>query len=118
MSTHYSHLHNNYRLQVFPNVPCQVQGNFSLILITVIMKSQPENVPEKNNRVESALTGRNGRNAPVCVLRSLTLRLGAVVVEVLLPLRGDQLAHILDKQAVAAALRAQPAWTEEVRQQE
>lgn len=53
-----------------------------------------------------------------CSSQRLTLRLGAVVVEVLLPLRGDQLAHVLHKQSAAAAVRAQPAWTEDVRQEE
>lgn len=48
----------------------------------------------------------------------LTLRLGAVVVEVLLPLGGDQLAHIPDKQVVAAAVRAEPVWTECVHSRE
>lgn len=73
----------------------------------------PSRAPGKDAPSFSLPVGKEG----FCSSFRLTLRLGAVVVEVLLPLGGDQLAHIPDKQLVATAVRAKPVWTEEARQE-
>lgn len=46
------------------------------------------------------------------LLLSLTLRLGVIVVEVLLPLSCDELAHIPDKQ-ILVVVSAEPVGTKE-----
>lgn len=49
---------------------------------------------------------------PQMLSLGLTLRLGVIVVEVLLPLRCDELAHIPDEQTLVVA-SAEPVGTEE-----
>lgn len=61
-------------------------------------------------------TDSTQRQSSDYVLLKLTLRFGVIVVEVLSPLCGGELTHILDKQ-IFFVVTAEPIWKEEAREE-